>query len=126
MSKRHPEAVAWRVDEASFEILGGRECHRVDEDVEASAERVRNLGEDTGDVVVRAHVALGDERARDARGEVAHVLLDALALVGEGDRRSLVGEPLRDRPGDRALVRDAEDERLLAFEPPGHAAILIG
>ena len=90
------------------------------------AEGVGDLGEDTRDVVVRAHVALGHERARDARGEVAHVLLDALALVRECDRGPLVGEPLRDRPRDRALVRDAEDERLLAFEPPGHAAILIG
>ena len=59
-------------------------------------------------------------------GEVAHVLLDALSLVGEGDGRALVGEALRDRPRDRALIRDAEHERLLAFEPAGHAAILIG
>ena len=79
-----------------------------------------DLGEDAGEVVVGADVALGDERAVDARGEIAHVLLDALALVREGDARALVGEPLRDRPGDRALVRDAEDERLLAFEPAGH------
>ena len=85
-----------------------------------------DLGEDARDVVVRAYVALGDERARDGRREVAHVLLDALALVREGDRRALVGEPLRDRPRDRALVGDAEDERLLPFEPAGHAAILIG
>ncbi len=92
----------------------------MDEDVEAAAERVGNLGEDARDVVVRADVALGDEGARDAGGEVAHVLLDALALVGERDARTLVGEPLRDRPRDRALVRDAEDERLLPFEPAGH------
>ena len=87
---------------------------------------VRHLGEDTRDVVVGAHVALGDERALDGRREVAHVLLDALSLVGEGNGRALVGEALRDRPCDRALIRDAEHERLLAFEPAGHAAILIG
>ena len=98
----------------------------MDEDVEATTERVRHLGEDTRDVVVGAHVALGDERASDGRREVAHVLLDALSLVGEGNRRALVGEALRDRPRDRALVRDAEHERLLSFEPAGHAAILIG
>ena len=113
-------------DEAAFEILGGRERDRVDEDVEPSSERVRDLGEDPRDVVVGAHVALGDERARHALGEVADVLLDPLALVREGDLRALVGEPLRDRPGDRALVRDAEHERLLPLEPAGHAAILIG
>ncbi len=79
-----------------------------------------DLGEDTREVVVGADVALGDERTLDGRGEVAHVLLDALALVGERHARPLVGEALRDRPGDRALIRDAEDERLLAFEPAGH------
>ena len=98
----------------------------MDEDVEASTEGVGDLGEDTGDVVVRAHVALGHKRTGDALGQVAHVLLDALTLVRERDRGSLVGEALRDRPRDRPLIRDAEDERLLAFEPPGHAAILIG
>ncbi len=76
-----------------------------------------DLGEDAGDVLVRAHVALGDERARDAVRELAHVLLDALALVREGELRALVGEPLRDRPRDRALVGDAQDERLLPLEP---------
>ena len=115
-----------RVDEAALEILRCSEGDRVDEDVEPAAEGVRHLGEDTRDVVVGAHVALGDERALDGRREVAHVLLDALALVREGDGRALVGEALRDRPRDRALIRDAEHERLLAFEPAGHAAILIG
>ena len=44
-----------------------------------------HLGEDAREVVVGADVALGDERAVDGLGEVAHVLLDALALVGERD-----------------------------------------
>ena len=109
-----------------FEILGGGERHRVDEDVEPTSEGVRHLREDPREIVVGADVALGDQGAVDGRREVAHVLLDAFALVRERDARALVGEPLRDRPGDRALVRDTEDERLLAFEPPGHRAILIG
>ncbi len=87
---------------------------------------VRDLGEDARDVLVGAHVALGDQWAPDGRGEIAHVLRDALTLVGEGDGRALVGEALRDRPRDRALIRNAEDERLLPFEPAGHPAILIG
>ena len=85
-----------------------------------------DLREDTREVVVGADVALRDERTVDGRGEIADVLLDALALVGERHARPLVGEALRDRPGDRALIRDAEDERLLAFEPAGHPAILNG
>ena len=86
----------------------------------------RDLREDTREVVVGANVALRDERTVDGRGEIADVLLDALALIGERHARPLVGEALRDRPGDRALIRDAEDERLLAFEPAGHPAILNG
>ena len=97
----------------------------VDEDVEPAAEGIGDLGEDARHVVVGADVALGDQQAVDGRGQVADVLLDALALIRERDRRALVGQPLRDRPR-RALVRDAENERLLAFEPAGHAAIPSG
>ena len=56
----------------------------------------------------------------DRRRKVADALLDPLALVGERELRAAVGEHLRDRPGDRALVRDAEDERPLALECSGH------
>ena len=49
-------------------------------------------------------------RCRPSR-KVADALLDALALVGERELRAAVREHLRDRPCDRALVRDAEDER---------------
>ena len=114
--EREPEAVARRVGEAALEILGGRERDRVDEDVELAAERLADLGEDARDVVVRADVARGDERGVDRGGELAHALLDPLALVGERELRAAVGEPLRDRPRDRALVRDAEDERPLSLE----------
>ena len=80
--------------------------------------------EDAGDVVVRADVARGDERALDRRGELAHVLLDPLALVGERELGAAVGEPLGDRPRDRALVGDAEDEPALAVEGAGHGRTL--
>ncbi len=113
----HPEAVARRVHEAPFQVLGGREGDRVDEDVEAAAEGLRYLGEDALDVVVRPDVALGDERARHGLGEVADALLDPLALVREGDLCALGGEAVGDRPGNRALVGDAQDERLLPLEP---------
>ena len=55
----------------------------------------------------------------DRLGELADVALDPLALVGERELRAAVGEPLGDRPGDRALVGDAEDEPALAFEHGG-------
>ena len=56
------------------------------------AEGLADLGEDAGDVVVGAHVARGDERARDGLGELAHAALDPLALVGERELRAAVGE----------------------------------
>ena len=114
-----------RVDEAALEILRGGERDGVDEQVEAAAERLAGLGEDAGDVVVRAHVALGDELRVDRLGQLAHALLDPLALEGERELGALIVEALRDRPGDRPLVGDAQDQRLLALEPPGHATILL-
>ena len=45
---------------------------------------------------------------------------DPLALVGERELRAAGREPLRDRPGDRAPVGDAEDETALAVEGSGH------
>ena len=70
----------------------------------------RHLGEDPRDVVVGAHVALGDERARHALGEVADVLLDALALVRERDasrprRRAASRSPTRSSAGWRRRAR---------------------
>ena len=123
---RHPEAVTRRVDEPPLEILCRGECNGVDEDVEPPAEGVGYLGEDAGDVLVRADVALRDQRARDSLGQVADALLDALSLVRERNLGSLVGEAVSDGPRDGALVGDPQDERLLAVEPAGHPAILNG
>src|SRR5439155_18138975 len=68
------------------------------------------------DVVVRADVALDHERRVDRRAELADAGLDPLPLIGESEPGAAVCEALRDRPGDRALVRDAEDEATLACE----------
>jgi hypothetical protein len=88
----------------------------VDEQVELSPERCSDLLERTCYVLVRPHVALGHERAVHALGEVADALLDALPLEGEGELRAACREPAGDAPGDRALVRDAQDEAALAGE----------
>ena len=76
-------------------------------------------------LLVGADVALGHERARDRLGQVAHVLLDPLALVRERELRPAGGEPLRDRPRDRAAVGDAEDEPTLARESPARRGSLM-
>src|SRR4051794_15654618 len=123
--ERHPESVTRSVDEAPLEILCGSEGNRMDEDVEPSAERLAGLGEDAGDIVVRADVALCHEPGVDGLRQLADALLDPLALEGECELGTFVVEPPRDRPCDRALVRNPEDECLLAFEAAGHATILL-
>jgi hypothetical protein len=87
----------------------------VHEQVEA-AERLPRLAHDPLHVVVRAHVALGDERARNALPELAHALLDPLALVRERELGAFFGEAARDRPRDRPFVGDTEDEATFPFE----------
>ena len=67
--------------------------------------------EDALDRGVVADVELGDERARDRFGELAHALLDALALERERDLRAALGEPAGDRPRDRPLVGDPKPMR---------------
>src|SRR6185503_17308100 len=44
------------------------------------------------------------------------VLFQPLALVGDGQARTLAVDGVRDGPGDRALVGDPEDESELAFQ----------
>jgi len=122
---RHPEAVSRRVGEASLEILGRGKRDRVDEQVQLAVERLPDLVEDANDVVVGADVALRHELRVHHLGQVADGLLDPFALIGEGELGAAVRELLRNRPGDRALVRDAEDERALAVEGAGHGASLI-
>ena len=122
---RHPEPVTRRVGEAALEVLCRRERDRVDEAVEASAEHVCGRCEDAVEVGVGADVALADDVAADRLGQLAHALLDPLALVGERELGALRVEALRDRPRDRALVGDAQHEHLLALEPACHPAILV-
>jgi hypothetical protein len=86
----------------------------VDEEVEAAVECLRNFREHTRDVLVRTYVAGGDERAGDGLRQLPDARLDPLALVGEGELGAALGQTPRDRPGDRALVRDAEHQAALA------------
>src|SRR2546421_6953102 len=105
--ERKPEAIARRVGEAPFEVLRGRERDRVHQDVEPAVEGLPHLVEDTREILVRADVALRHEPRADRLRQLADALLDPLALEREGKLRAALGEATRDRPGDRALVRNA-------------------
>ena len=55
-------------------------------------------------------VAGKNQRVGQAGGQIADVLFEPLALIGDREPRAGRGRRLRDRPRDRALVRDADDE----------------
>ena len=86
------------------------------EQVEPAVECLADLAEDALEVFVGADVAFGDQRRADRLGELADVLLDPLALVGEGQLGASLREPARDRPRDRAAVRNAQNQAALALE----------
>src|SRR5438876_943137 len=91
--------------------------HRRETRNRAGGERPHGAGRDRVDAdVLLAGVAGGNQRRIDRGRELANVALDPFPLVGEGEPGAAVGETLRDRPGDRALVGDAEDEAALAGE----------
>jgi hypothetical protein len=80
------------------------------------AEIALDAGEDRGDLGVDADVARVEHRARQRGGQLLHVLHQPLALVGEHQPHPRARQRLRDGPGDRALVSDAEDDPGLAVE----------
>src|SRR4029077_8117511 len=115
--ERHAVVVASRVGEAPRKVVGLGERDRVGHEIEA-ADPLDELSERLVDALVAGDVALDADVGADRRGQLAHARLDALALVGEGKRRALLGQPARDRPGERALVRDARNEGDLAVQQP--------
>ena len=60
-------------------------------------------------------VAWPDQRA-DRRREVGDVFLQPLALVGQRQPRAGTRRSLSDRPGDRPLVRNTDDQTVLSRE----------
>src|SRR5205085_12086066 len=112
------EVVATAVDEATLAVDRSREGDRVDDETQSSVERLPHLAKHARHVMVRAAVAGGDERAVDLRRQVAHVRLDALSLEGERQPGAARRQASRDRPRDRALVGNAENQAGLSLETP--------
>src|SRR5580700_4928925 len=81
-------------------------------------------GEETGNFFVFAdvaHVAFGAGQGED---QVSGFLLQALVLVGDGELHARGVQSLSDRPGDRALVGDSEDDGITALQVSGHEGSL--
>ncbi len=118
-------ALARGVHELAVELLAQREGHRVHDEVEPAEPFLDRRGERL-EVLVLRDVAGQDERVAELRRELPHVLLEPLALVGHGQPRALAVRRLGDAPGDRALVRDPQDEAALPVqqhEPSGIEAL---
>ncbi len=115
--EREAIVVASRVGEAPGQVVRLRERDRVGHEVKP-ADALDQLGERPVDALVARDVALDADVRADRGRELAHGRLDALALVGERDLRALLGQTARDRPGQRALVRDAGDKRDLPLQQP--------
>ena len=62
------------------------------------------------DLRVVGDVERKDQRIGEAGGQLADVFFEPFALIGQRDARARGRGRLRDRPGDRSLVGDADDE----------------
>ena len=124
--ERDPEAVARRVREAPLEILGGANATEWTSEVELppNASPTSSKTRATSSSERTSHSMTSGLPTESASSRT--LPLDPLALVGERELRALLGEPPRDRPGDRALVRDAEDEAALSLEASHSARVYTG
>ena len=101
------------VDVAAVELVLVGEGDGVHEEVEL-APGASQLGEDRVHRGRVGDVAGHDELGAELGGERPHALFQRLSLVGERDLGALRRGGLGDAPGDRAVVRHAHDEALLA------------
>ena len=97
------------VGEGVLERLRRSERDAVDQDVQApqassTASKTRSRS------ASRGHVRGQHQLAARRGGQVAHALLQTLALKGEGQLGALTGKGLSDGPGNAAAIGDAENQ----------------
>ena len=78
--------------------------------VSPSSANIASIWASLGDVAVE------DQRRAELGGELGDALLEALALVAEGELGAFAAAGLGDAVGDRAVREDAGDEEALAGE----------
>ena len=113
--ERHGEAPARGLDERLRQILPLGERRAVHEKIQPAAVAGHGL-EHRVDLAVVADVAGQHGDALERRRQLAHVLLEPFAGVGEHDVRALSRGRLGDGPRDRPLVGDTDDQAGLAGE----------
>ena len=101
-----PKRLAGRVGEGAFQGLAGRECDRMQQDVQRP-EIPGHLFEHPSDVFVPGYIARVDWGFRAERG---HQFLEPFPLVGECQSRAGGVPRLGDCPGDGPFVRDPEND----------------
>jgi hypothetical protein len=84
----------------------------MDEEVE-TAELVCDRRHHVGNLAIAGNVAGQHERVGQLGRELTHVFLEPLTLIGDGEPRPRGSGRARDRPCNRALVRNPDDEAVL-------------
>ncbi len=111
---RHHEIVETGVDIFAAQLVLVGKADGVDHEIDrfpAMLQRVERLVQP----VHVGHIALDQEIAAQAGGQRAHPLLQRLALVAEGQLRTLRGQGPGNAPGKRLVVGQAHDQPALAL-----------
>ena len=100
------------LDESAGDGLARCVGHGVDHDVEAAPLPLQQV-EGRIDLAIDGHIEGHREPGADRLGERLDALLHLVVDVGEGELGAFTMHRLRDTPCDRAVGRDADDERAL-------------
>ena len=119
------EAGAADVGEVAVEVLPLGVGDRVDEDVQVAFAWRASARRPCGSRRRRGRRSLPRRSSRSS-GQRPDAALDQRSHRAEADVGALVVERLGDAPGDRMVVGDAEDERLLALEQPSRSQSSAG
>jgi hypothetical protein len=119
--ERYPEPLAAGLDEWVFQLGPRCEGRAVNEEVE-TAELAFDVRHEIANLPVVADVTWAHQRALEARGKIADVLLEPFPLIGQGQPRAGGSSCLRNGPRNRSLVGDPDDEAVFSSEI-GHTNI---
>src|SRR6185295_9951710 len=105
------------IEVAPVELVRRRERHGVHEDVEP-VPALRKAGEERVDLAVVGNVERQREVAAELLGHVFDAALELVGLIAEREIGALAAHGLGDAPGERAVAREADDDRALPSQKP--------